>query len=73
MSGILGVKLPEGKVGATLAAVAVVSIPVALAVGAGFMLVRGGKRMRKRLWQESEDEMAARLEKTYREYPPDTV
>jgi hypothetical protein len=67
MAEILGVPVTKKVV-----AVAVVSVPLALAVGAGYLLFRGGRAMRKRLWQESEEEQVRRLEQTYRQYPPDT-
>lgn len=60
MSDILGHKLPEGKVSGTLAAVAIVSIPVAAVIGLGMGARALYRRLRRPLTPEEQLERLKR-------------
>jgi len=67
MADILGWKIPQGGPKEVLAAVAVISIPVALVAGAGYGLYRTGKFLKERLAPETDEQLVARLERLHRE------
>ncbi len=68
MADFLGVPLPNGPVTRPLATLAVVSIPLALLVGACYGLYRGAKAASRR-FRETDEEVAARLGSAYHVYP----
>jgi hypothetical protein len=67
MAEILGLKLPTGTAARKIAAVAIVSVPVAAVAIAGYAVVRGARALRDRFTTETPEEIAARLERAHRE------
>ena len=73
MAKILGRELPKGGMKGALATTALVSIPLALAAGAGYGLYKGGKFLFERLRPETDDELAERLGGIYTKNHPDSM
>ena len=63
---ILGITIPRGGIKGKLAGLALISIPLALVVGAGYAAVWTGKALKRRLNPETEEEYVERMERQLR-------
>lgn len=63
---IFGIKFPQDRPADNLAALALVSIPVALVAATGYGIFLGARAVRHRVRREADDEKIERMERELR-------